>query len=1275
MSGGDSDKNVPWADLSSFILKHFAKATQNTQVRGKFMWSGAWVEYIKESYDIPDGYDFTSADLNKAIRFDKMKFAVGIENVDVPNAHGVYRDCITQVHPMTGTGSRTKQIYYIAVEPGTKRPDTGGKAWFDDVWISAPRPAKKGALTATDLPVAPGTSASSNSKRRKAKQQSSTGRAPGRPVLKRPKDTGSSKRKSTGDTQMQQRSLGGQYGNGDGNKKARTGASTPMELDSILKEASGMDDLLFSVDDEGVITKTFAYTAGDDNKSIVVVVQQQLNSAAASTNHSNFASSSSASQSQTIATPPKDNHIEWTSAKELQESLDDRSGGLSKEEMDVLRVLTRNHIETEGKTKPSKVILPKGQGQTQETVYIKQPPIRVDSQKDRSLNEVASISKEISDSVGVDLEDVIDRIATYYVEGNYVRPAHDDAEQLLHQSTAFLTEANLSLNQYHLIRMYVAIVWKLKIGAPVMYMRDYMSKLCPKDSSHISQEYLETGTNKKYQYCTYWYDKTPRDGVAGKILSLLVGNKLVKGTEISTRLTDGELAVALNVDKGSDRTTVMLRVLHEVGGNKGESSIVIGEMGDGANECYDNLLKCFFSSDTHIVKQFLQNIVDDELHLLIFEVEGDAEAGAEAGKKTKCCAIIRRDHGHANIALPESIAIVDVEGEEYLSSSIDTPDLEPNSEIVLLRRDGKAAAVAAKKNGTITAWTSLCNADEACVAGNASVAVEAKSLIGLVSVDGKMGSAMEGHQGQSCVGPCNGCTALSADMTKGQDYERHPRTGQYSNPNLYKKYEEAMVMTFESESHRTEYLKKHCYGIRWPELLRCTSKAGVDKRTYGAMHCFQGNFGHIDQLLFDELTEIDKGSEIQAKASEIEEHVTTLIESAESEKAEGEKVLEQLKLALRGAQNAADHNLTVDGNRMDRDAARARTTARRNLQSAKKNVADAEERQRDINQYICDLKLGQKDTEAYIARRTTRKADLRKKRTLAALVLDDCYFKVCGLTPRKYWGGRTYVFRDALCLMENWDKIATEFSAAMVRITGGRHNSYVDKCKAAMAKATAVMKHLYPAAVMSKSQKKLNDEKKREFKNLCINIGKEVRKQYPKKNVWWKLHTTETHIWMVAEYWGFLGIASEEGFESAHVILNRIDSVLGQTKNKERKVQAHKMRIGVRQDANTTKYRNEFKDGGKKIVNRKKPAIANGEEGEEVGALDQYDILPIVDGREPIVKCRWCRRRCPKSTIQFHIMASHMCSNVSLAALGEDLPEAEPDVEAADVQPQAESQQ
>jgi len=296
-------------------------------------------------------------------------------------------------------------------------------------------------------------------------------------------------------------------------------------------------------------------------------------------------------------------------------------------------------------------------------------------------------------------------------------------------------------------------------------------------------------------------------------------------------------------------------------------------MGDAANECYDNLLKCFFASDTHLVKQFLQNLVDDELHILVFEVRGEGE------KKTKCCAVIRRDHSWANVALPESLDVVEVHDEKYFLSSLDTPDVDANSDIVLLRYRGKAVAVASRKNGAIKAWSSLQNADEADLACPAGVTADPKSFIGLVSVDGKMASAMEGHQGQSCVAPCNGCIALSADMINGQEYECHPRTGQYSNETLYQKSQEALLMSFERSTHRTDYLKKNCYGIRWRELLRCTSKAGIDKRLYGAMHAFQGNFGHIDEILFDELTDIDKESSLQVEAGNIEKQIIELIQS------------------------------------------------------------------------------------------------------------------------------------------------------------------------------------------------------------------------------------------------------------------------------------------------------------------------------------------------------------------------------------------------------------
>jgi len=164
-----------------------------------------------------------------------------------------------------------------------------------------------------------------------------------------------------------------------------------------------------------------------------------------------------------------------------------------------------------------------------------------------------------------------------------------------------------------------------------------------------------------------------------------------------------------------------------------------------------------------VIKQFLQNLIDDELHLLMFDVKGEGDA------KTKCCAVIRRDYRHRGVPLPESMDVTDVESDQYLSSSIDPPDLVPGTEVVLLRRSGKAVAVASKRNGCIVAWSSLENASDARLADDQSVQVTSKTFIGLISVDGKMGATVEGHQGQGCVSPCYGCTALTALMTGGQN--------------------------------------------------------------------------------------------------------------------------------------------------------------------------------------------------------------------------------------------------------------------------------------------------------------------------------------------------------------------------------------------------------------------------------------------------------------------------------------------------------------------------
>jgi len=93
------------------------------------------------------------------------------------------------------------------------------------------------------------------------------------------------------------------------------------------------------------------------------------------------------------------------------------------------------------------------------------------------------------------------------------------------------------------------------------------------------------------------------------------------------------------------------------------------------------------------------------------------------------------------------------------------------------------------------------------------------------------------------------------------------------------------------------------------------------------MHDFQGNFQHFDEILVDELTDVDKASEIQAQAVQVEECLNKLIQSAESEKNKAEDALEKAKRELERKQNVA----TFPGD--DREARTAQSNRRREILS------------------------------------------------------------------------------------------------------------------------------------------------------------------------------------------------------------------------------------------------------------------------------------------------------------------------------------------------------
>ena len=227
------------------------------------------------------------------------------------------------------------------------------------------------------------------------------------------------------------------------------------------------------------------------------------------------------------------------------------------------------------------------------------------------------------------------------------------------------------------------------------------------------------------------------------------------------------------------------------------------------------------------------------------------------------------------------------------------------------------------------------------------------------------------------------------------------------------------------------------------------------------------------------------------------------------------------------------------------------------------------------------------------------------------------------------------------------DEIALEFRAQLQRITGESCEEYANKALAAFDRSTEIIKFLAPLAIMSKSQKKFDESKTNQFKYLCINFGKEVRKQYPGVNIWWKLHATEAHLWRVVNLWGFLGLGSEEGFESAHVVMNRLAKILGAFVDSSKKADTMQSRLKLSNNAGVKGVVNDVNNKGPKHINRKKRARVT---VEATAAFGEQCVIarPAVDGLLAIARCVRCQGECPESAMPFHIMYSHMTSDLTL---------------------------
>lgn len=270
MSGARSANDVKWPIQFERVMSKFAKACENTQLHGKFMFSGGWAQYINDKFPSKDGHSITAKDIDKALR---QKYKMDMDNKgDIPSLCGIYRDQKREQNPLTKEGKRTTQWYYAVVAPGNLRPKPKGVAeWSDDVWISPPERTSKRNLDEStfaeedDVFARRAEEAANEARAAAAAAQRPSTRS--KPSTDASRAGSGSKRKAEVDMP---RTDAGKFGR-DAGKKARGSFS----IDDLMKQTADWkgDEALFPMDADGVSTRTMMYETGDN--TIVVVLQQQ----------------------------------------------------------------------------------------------------------------------------------------------------------------------------------------------------------------------------------------------------------------------------------------------------------------------------------------------------------------------------------------------------------------------------------------------------------------------------------------------------------------------------------------------------------------------------------------------------------------------------------------------------------------------------------------------------------------------------------------------------------------------------------------------------------------------------------------------------------------------------------------------------------------------------------------------------------------------------------------------------------------------------------------
>jgi hypothetical protein len=141
------------------------------------------------------------------------------------------------------------------------------------------------------------------------------------------------------------------------------------------------------------------------------------------------------------------------------------------------------------------------------------------------------------------------------------------------------------------------------------------------------------------------------------------------------------------------------------------------------------------------------------------------------------------------------------------------------------------------------------------------------------------------------------------------------------------------------------------------------------------------------------------------------------------------------------------------------------------------------------------------DVNEYLLK-TVRCKDPKKKKSAAVLLLDDMCNLGVGITPFKYWVGRTYTANDALTIAEKFNLVRVVYTKQLQERTNDEDTIHrIERLFATMQK---IMGPLFTVGKMAKSQQKFDEIREMQFVRSVVEFNDVSETGFPDRDPWWK---------------------------------------------------------------------------------------------------------------------------------------------------------------------------